>query len=102
MASGLVDFPLGTDTGGSIRVPANNCGVWGLRSSHGSISVAGVHPFAPTFDALGVLVGSAEVLARVASTLLTRDDAAPREEPATIHLLEEAFFLDDPDVRQAL
>jgi amidase len=101
VAQRLVDFALGTDTGGSVRVPANNCGVWGLRPSHGSVSVAGVNPFAPTFDTVGVLAGSAEVLGRVASTLLARDDDT-REEPATIHLLEEAFSLADPDVGQAL
>lgn len=101
VAQCLVDFALGTDTGGSIRVPANNCGVWGLRPSHGFVSVAGVNPFAPTFDTVGVLAGTAEVLVRVASTLLARD-GAPGEEPATIHLLEEAFSVADPDVRQAL
>jgi len=42
VASGLVDFAIGTDTGGSVRVPASNCGVWGCRPSHGTISVAGV------------------------------------------------------------
>ncbi|HEY0127546.1 MAG TPA: amidase [Rubrobacteraceae bacterium] len=102
VARGLVDFALGTDTGGSIRVPANNCGVWGLRPSHGFVSVAGVNPFAPTFDTVGVLADNAEVLARVASTLLARDDAAPGGEPATILLLQEAFSVADPDVRQAL
>ena len=53
VARGLVDFALGTDTGGSVRVPSNNCGVWGLRPSHGFISVAGVNPLAPTFDTVG-------------------------------------------------
>ena len=47
VACGLADFALGTDTGGSVRVPASNCGIWGLRPSHGFISVAGVMPFAP-------------------------------------------------------
>ena len=55
VACGLVDFALGTDTGGSVRVPASNCGIWGLRPSHGLVSVAGVMPFAPTLDTVGVL-----------------------------------------------
>jgi len=50
VACGLVDFALGTDTGGSIRVPASNCGIWGFRPSHDFISVAGVNPLAPSFD----------------------------------------------------
>ena len=41
VACGLVDFALGTDTGGSTRVPASNCGIWGLRPSHDFISVQG-------------------------------------------------------------
>jgi amidase len=101
VACGLVDFALGTDTGGSIRVPANNCGIWGLRPSHGFISVAGVNPFAPTFDTVGILASSSEVLARAASVLLACEDV-PGEEPGTIHLLKEAFSMADPDVWQAL
>jgi amidase len=101
VARGLVDFALGTDTGGSVRVPANNCGVWGLRPSHGFISVAGVNPLAPTFDTVGILASSAEVLARVASVLLVCEEI-PGEEPGTIHLIEEAFSIADTDVHQAL
>ena len=101
VACGLVDFALGTDTGGSVRVPANNCSVWGLRPSHGSISVAGVNPFAPTFDTVGILAGSAESLTRVASVLLACEEI-PGEEQGEIHLLEEAFSIADPDVRHAL
>jgi amidase len=101
VACRLVDFALGTDTGGSVRVPANNCGIWGMRPSHGFISVAGVNPFAPTFDTVGILASSAEVLARVASVLLACEDA-PGEEPGTIHLLKEAFSIADPDVRQSV
>src|SRR5215211_8463356 len=97
----LVDFALGTDTGGSVRVPANNCGIWGMRPSHGFISVAGVNPLAPTFDTVGILASSAEVLGRAASVLLACEDI-PGEDAGTIHLLEEAFSIADPDVRQAL
>jgi amidase len=101
VACGLVDFALGTDTGGSVRVPANNCGIWGMRPSHGFISVAGVNPFAPTFDTVGILASSAEVLARVASVLMACEDALG-EGPGTIHLLKDAFSIADPDVRQSL
>src|SRR5215210_7461604 len=101
VACGLLDFALGTDTGGSVRVPASNCGIWGLRPSHGFISVAGVNPFAPTFDTVGILAGSAEALAGVASVLLVCEDIQG-EEPGTIHLLEEACSIADPDVRRAL
>src|SRR5438309_10984066 len=60
VACGLVDFALGTDTGGSIRVPASNCGILGWRPSHGLISLAGVMPFAATLDTVGVFARSAE------------------------------------------
>jgi amidase len=98
---GLVDFALGTDTGGSVRVPASNCGVWGLRPSHGFISVAGVMPFAPTFDTVGILARSGNVLRRSAEALLA-GEARAGHEPPTIHLLDDAFGLVDADVRQAL
>src|ERR671916_885518 len=94
VAQGLADFALGTDTGGSVRVPASNCGVWGLRPSHGFVSVAGVNPFAPTFDTVGILASSAEVLVRAASVLLAYGDSAV-EEPGTIHLLKEGFSVAD-------
>src|SRR3954447_12332292 len=54
VACGLVDFALGTDTGGSVRTPASNCGIIGIRPSHGIISVAGVMPLAPTLDTVGL------------------------------------------------
>ena len=74
VACGLVDFALGTDTGGSVRVPASNCGIWGFRPSHGFVSVAGVNPLAPSFDTVGILAQNADVLAKVALVLLA---AAP-------------------------
>jgi amidase len=101
VACGLVDFALGTDTGGSSRVPASNCGIWGYRPSHDSISVAGVNPLAPSFDSVGILAPSADVLAKVALVLLADAPVSPNK-PTTIHLIREAFALADADVREAL
>jgi amidase len=98
---GLADFALGTDTGGSVRVPASNCGIWGLRPSHGFVSVAGVMPFAPTFDTVGILARNGEMLRRSAEVLLA-GEAKIGSQPPTIHLLDDAFALADPEVRQAL
>lgn len=55
VAAGLADIGLGTDTAGSIRVPAASCGLFGLRPTYGAISVSGVRPWAPSFDVVGVL-----------------------------------------------
>lgn len=73
VACGLVDFALGTDTGGSIRVPAGNCGIYGYRPSHGRIPVAGVIPLAPSLDTVGVLAKNLQILKSVASVLLGID-----------------------------
>ncbi len=101
VACGIVDFALGTDTGGSVRVPASNCGIFGLRPSHGLISVAGVNPLAPSFDTVGILARSYDVLATVASVLVGRD--VPRSATVErVFLLEDAFDSTDEEVNEAL
>ncbi len=101
VACGLADLALGTDTGGSVRVPASNCGIFGMRPTHGTISVSGVNPLAPTFDTVGVLASSCEILAKAVSVLLARD--IPRSvEIGTIHFLQDAFEISDTEVTQAL
>jgi len=103
VACGLVDFALGTDTGGSVRVPASNCGIWGWRPSHGLISVAGVMPFATTLDTVGVFTRSAELLQQVAAVLLASDSATTdAKSSGAIHLVREAFDVTDPAVRKTL
>ena len=55
VAGGLVDFALGTDTGGSVRAPASYCGIWGIRTTHGAITLDGIMPLAPSFDTGGLV-----------------------------------------------
>lgn len=103
VACGLVDFALGTDTGGSVRVPASNCGIWGLRPSHGFISVAGVMPLAPTYDTVGFFARELEVLSRVADVLLPiADVAAIPPTVGSIHVVKELFAIADSAVQDAL
>ncbi len=70
VAGGHCDFALGTDTGGSVRVPASNCGVWGIRTTSSRISVAGVNPLATSFDSVGVFAKDMDTLDRSARCLL--------------------------------
>ncbi len=101
VACGLADFAIGTDTGGSVRVPASNCGIFGIRPSHGVVSVAGVNPLAPTFDTVGILADTADVLTKAASVLLAC--SFPEHfELGRIHVLEDAFTISDPEVQEAL
>jgi amidase len=80
VAAGICDFALGTDTGGSIRVPASFCGLYGLRTSHGRISTAGVMAMAPSFDTVGWLARDATTLRRVGEVYFgpIRPDKKPR------------------------
>jgi len=76
-AAGAADVGLGTDTGGSIRVPAASCGLFGLRHTHGLIGGSGVLPLAPSFDVAGVLARTAGTLGRVLDVLIAPADRAP-------------------------
>lgn len=63
VAAGLVPVALGTDTGGSVRIPASLCGVSALKTTHGLVPFAGVMPLAPTFDTVGPIAEDADDLA---------------------------------------
>jgi amidase len=73
VAAHMCDFALGSDTGGSIRVPASFCGLYGLRPTHGRIAINGVTPMAPSFDTVGVLAADAELFRTVSRLLLQGD-----------------------------
>jgi len=97
VANGEADFALGTDTAGSIRVPASNCGIFGLRPTWGRISVAGVQPLAPSFDTVGWFAREAEVLRRVTRALLSSDAASVAVR--RVLMLEQAWALADAEIR---
>jgi AtzE family amidohydrolase len=77
VAAGLVSFTLGTDTNGSIRVPASFCGVWGLKPTFGRLSRAGTFPFVASLDHVGPLAGSVRDLALAYDAMQGPDDRDP-------------------------
>lgn len=103
VAVGLVDIGLGSDTGGSVRLPASFCGVWGMRPSHGVISLDNAMPLAPSFDTVGwfardagTLMAAGEALKikptkTSAARLLLPVDAWARAAPETVETLGPAL-----------
>ena len=69
VASGMVDFSLGSDTNGSIRVPASFCGVFGLKPTYGRLSRGGSFPFVASLDHVGPFARTARDLARIYDAL---------------------------------
>jgi len=65
VALGACDVALGTDTSGSVRIPAACCGVYGFKAAHGAYATDGVFPLAESFDSLGFLTADVATLARV-------------------------------------
>ena len=80
VASGDADIGLGTDTGGSIRVPSSYCGLYGLRPSWGAIDISGTVPLAPRFDTVGFMCRSPSVLAQIGDVLLPRSETTAAAE----------------------
>ncbi|CAN6452874.1 unnamed protein product [Victoria cruziana] len=75
VAGKLVDFSLGTDTGGSVRVPAAFCGIFGFRPSHSTISSTNVIPMAQSFDTVGWFARNPSILSQVGQVLLQQSGA---------------------------
>ena len=100
VAAGLCDTALGTDTGGSVRVPSSFCGLYGIRPTHGRLDLSGMLPQAPTSDTTGWFARDAATFARVSSTLL--GEAIPDALPTRLIVAVDAFGFADPGVAAAL
>ena len=100
VAGGLVDVALGTDSGGSVRIPASFCGLYGLRPTHGRIPTEGMMTQAPSFDTVGYFARNATTFGQVGAVLLAEQvvDAFPDE----IIVATDCFALADEPVRRAL
>lgn len=100
VAAGICDTALGTDTGGSVRVPSSFCGLHGIRPTHGRLDVAGMMPQAPTSDTTGWFARDAETFAKVSSVML--GEAIPAALPSKLVVAVDAFGFADTNVAEAL
>ena len=89
VAARLVDFALGSDTGGSTRVPASYCGLWGLRTTHGALSTEGMVPLHPSYDTATWLAHDGATFERVGEALLP--PATADYAPARVLLPRDAW-----------
>lgn len=99
VGAGAVDFSIGTDNTGSVRVPASYCGIYGMRPSPSFFSTKGLVPFAPSFDTVGVFASSISNLYKVGCSFLANK---PETKKQTLYLIKECFSLSDPSVERAL
>jgi amidase len=99
-AAGLVDFALGSDTGGSVRLPASFCGLYGMRPSHGRVSLDGACPLGPSFDTAGWFARDAALFETVGRVLL--GDDSPAAAPGRLLRAADAFERAGPAVEKAL
>ena len=81
VAAGFCDAALGSDTGGSVRIPAATCGVVGLKPGRGLVSLLGVHPLAPSLDTVGALAKDVATAARMLDVISGPDGAEATRGP---------------------
>ncbi|WP_026702648.1 amidase [Salibacterium aidingense] len=97
VAGGCVDFALGTDTGGSVRIPAAYCGLYGFRPTHGALPIEGVIPLAKSFDTIGWMAEEPKLMKKIGDALLDDFHAGPGLRRVVIP--EEPWELLDPELQ---
>lgn len=100
VAGGLVDFALGSDTGGSVRIPASFCGLYGMRTTHGRLTLDGMLMQARSFDTVGWFARDAEMFARVAEVMF--ETKIPEAKLTRMIVAEDAFEVVDKAVQEVL
>jgi amidase len=101
VAGGLADVGLGSDTAGSIRVPAAACGIWSIRPTHGVVPVDGVLPLAPSFDTVGLFAREPTLL-RDGFAALAGGAASAGPAPRQVLLAADMFEWIDHDAADAV
>jgi amidase len=99
VAGGLVDFALGTDCGGSVRLPASFCGIYGIRTTHGLVPVDGIVDLAKSFDTVGWFARDPRMMRRVGEVLLPQ---ASGFAPKRLLIAQDAFAFAGPEAAAAL
>jgi len=84
VAAGVVPLAIGTDTGGSVRVPAALCGVFGLKVTHGRIPLTGIYPLVASFDTAGPIARSIDDITAGYITMAGDDRADPWSRPVAV------------------
>ncbi|MEK4564775.1 amidase [Alkalihalobacillus sp. FSL R5-0424] len=100
-AAGDVDFAIGTDTGGSVRIPSAYCGLYGFRPTHGAVPIDGVIPLAQRFDTVGWMAQEIQTMVKVGEVLLQKHDEST-ESFTTVLLPDEAWALIEEESTDAL
>ena len=100
VAGDLADVALGTDTGGSVRVPSSWCGLFGMRPTHGRVPIEGVVPLASSFDTVGWFARSGQTLRTLGRSMLA-DDSGPTE-VTTVLVADDLLALTDHEVHAGL
>jgi len=100
VAQGLCDVALGTDTGGSVRVPASFCGLYGIRPTHGRLDLTGMMAQAPSSDTTGWFARDPKTFARVSEVLL--GEPIPASLPTRLVVAVDAFGFADAETAAAL
>jgi amidase len=100
VAGRLVDFAVGSDCGGSVRIPASYCGILGMRPTWGRVPLDDAVPFGPSFDVAGWFARDAAILEKVGRVLLA--DRRKAAKPKRLLVARDAFALLDPTVVEAL
>ncbi|NRA41621.1 MAG: amidase [Pseudomonadales bacterium] len=99
VAANLADIALGTDTGGSVRVPASYCGIYGIRPSHNAVSTEGLVALAPPFDTVGWFANNADDLALMGEVLLPKQNSIAAR---SVIICEDILALAEPDIADAI